>query len=50
MCACIHAACIYALQVALAVKHLPNVQTRFYCPQVFLSGDFQCKDGVSELK
>ncbi len=32
------------------LKHLPNVETRFYCPQTFLSLDFQCRDDVSELK
>jgi hypothetical protein len=31
------------------LKHLPNVKTRFYCPQAFLSLDFQCKDDVSEF-
>ena len=32
------------------LKHLHNVETRFYCPQTFLSLDFQCRDDVSELK
>ncbi len=32
------------------LKHLHNVETRFYCPQAFLSLDFQCRDDVSELK
>ncbi len=32
------------------LKHLHNVETRFYCPQMFLSLDFQCRDDVSELK
>ena len=30
-------------------KHLHNVETRVYCPQMFLSFEFQCRDGVSEL-
>ena len=32
------------------LKHHHNVETRFYCPQAFLSLDFQCRDDVSELK
>ncbi len=32
------------------LKHLPNVETRFYCPQAFLTLDFQCRDAVSEFK
>ncbi len=35
---------------ALHLKHLPNVETRFFCPQAFLSLDFQSWDDVSELK
>ncbi len=31
------------------LKHLHNAETRFYCPQTFLSLDFQCRDDVSEL-
>jgi len=31
-------------------KHLHNVEMRFYCPQTFLSLDFQCRDDVSESK
>jgi hypothetical protein len=31
------------------LKHLPSVETRIYCPQAFLSLDFQCRDDVSEL-
>ncbi len=31
------------------LKHLPNVETRFYCPQAFLSLDFQCRDDIFEL-
>ena len=30
-------------------QHL-NVTTRFYCPQAFLSLDFQCQDDLLELK
>jgi len=30
------------------LKHLHNVETRFYCSQTFLSLDFQCKDDISE--
>jgi len=33
-----------------SLKHLHNVETRFYCPQTFLSLDSQCRDDVSELK
>jgi len=36
--------------VVLHLKHLPNVETRFYCPQAFLSLDFQSRDDVSGLK
>ncbi len=32
------------------LKHVHNVETRFYCPQAFLSLDFQYRDDVSELK
>jgi len=32
------------------LKHLPNVETRFYCPQAFLSSGFHCRMDVSELK
>ncbi len=28
------------------LKHLPNVETRFYCPQAFLSLDVQCRHDV----
>ncbi len=28
-------------------KHLHDVETRFYCPQKFLSLDLQCRDDVS---
>ena len=30
------------------LKHLPNVEMRFYCPQAFLSLDFQCGGDVAE--
>ena len=33
-----------------ALKHLPNVETRFYCPQTFLYLYFQCRDDVSEVR
>jgi len=33
-----------------SLKHLHNVETPFDCPQTSLSVDFQCRDGVSELK
>jgi len=29
---------------------LPTVETRFYCPQAFLSLNFQRREDVSELK
>ncbi len=32
-----------------ALKHLHNVEARVYCPQTFLSLDFQCRDHFSEL-
>ena len=32
------------------LNHLPDVERRFYCPQVFLRLDFQCQMDVSELK
>ena len=32
------------------LKHLFNVETRFYCPRTFLYLDFQGRDVVSELK
>ncbi len=34
MFACVHAACIHALQAALEMEHLPNVETCFDCPNV----------------
>ncbi len=30
--------------------NLPNVDMRFYCPQVFPHLDFQCRDGIFESK
>jgi len=27
------------------LKHTPDVETRFYCPQALLSLDFHCRDG-----
>jgi len=30
------------------LKPLPNVETRFYCPQAFLILGFQCRDDVSK--
>ncbi len=36
--------------VIAVLKHLPNVETRFYCPQALLSVDFQCRDDASEWK
>jgi len=32
------------------LKYHDNVETRFYCPQIFLYLDSQCRDDVSELK
>ena len=32
------------------LRHFHNVETRFYCPQPFLSVNFQCRDDVSELR
>ena len=32
------------------LKYLHNVETRFYCPQMFLSLDFHCRDDMFELK
>ncbi len=32
------------------LNYLHNVETRFYCAQMFLSSDLQCKDAISELK
>ncbi len=32
------------------LQHLRNVETRFYCPQAFLSSDFQCRDDISVFK
>ncbi len=28
----------------VAIKHLPSIVERFYCPQAFLSLDFQCEN------
>ncbi len=36
--------------LCIDLKHLHSVETRFYCPQAFLSLDFQCRDDVFELK
>jgi len=33
-----------------ALKHFHSVETGFYCPQAFLSLDFQCRDDVFESK
>ena len=32
------------------LKHLHNVEMHCYCPQMFLSLNFQCRDDVSEFK
>ncbi len=32
------------------LKHLPNVEPCFYCPQAFLTLDFLCRMDVAELK
>ncbi len=39
---------VFACNIML--KHLPNVETRFYCPEAFLSLVFHCRMDVSELK
>jgi len=31
------------------LRHLHSVQRWFYCPQLFLGLDFQCRDDVSEF-
>jgi len=42
---------MYSVRACLdGLKHLHNVETCFYCPQTFLSLDFQCRDAISELK
>ncbi len=33
----------------LSLKHLPNVETRFYCAQAHLSIDFHCRMDALEL-
>ena len=33
----------------MVLNHLPNVETRFDCPQAFLSLDFHCRTEMSEL-
>ncbi len=35
---------------ARVTKTSPQCRNPFYCPQTFLSLDFQCRDSVSELK
>ncbi len=39
-----------ALDAAGELKHLHHVEKSFYCPQTFLSFDFQCRDDICELK
>ena len=45
-----HASCVQLVRTQWLLKHLHNVETRFYCPQTFLYLDFQCRDDVSEIK
>ena len=40
----------YSSQGRTMLKHLHNVETRFYCPQTSLSLDFQCRADISEIK
>ncbi len=35
-------ACLPVCGGGLLLKHLPNVEMRFYCPQAFLSLDSYC--------
>ena len=42
--------CAYCLAHSLVQKDLYTVETRFYCPQTFLSLHFQCRDDISDLK
>ena len=41
---------LQALCLSQGLKHLHNVETRFYCPQALLYLDFQCRDDVSESR
>ncbi len=41
---------LHHIQLEGYLKHLPNLETCFCCPQAFLSVEFQCKDDISELK
>ena len=43
-------ACVTSSLMLMHLKHLYNVETRFHCPQTFLSLDLQCRDDVSERK
>ncbi len=47
--AVVHPGSIISFQVSL-LKHPHNVDTRLYCPQTWLSLDFQCWDDASGLK
>jgi len=38
------------LQAQAELKHIYNVEPHFFCPQTFLSLDFQSSNDVSELK
>ncbi len=40
------------LQVCLwtGLKHLHNVETRFYCPPMFLTLIFKCRDAIPEFQ
>ena len=47
----VHASLFFSLlsrQVSMYLQHLHNVDTRFYCPQMF--SYFWCRDDVSERK
>ena len=38
-----HSATIPCILSGRLLKHLPKVETRFHCPQAFLSLDFHCR-------
>ena len=42
--------CVSQCRTKCFLKHLHNVETRYYCSQTFLSLDYQCRDDISETK
>ena len=52
ICAYVPLACMVKASRTTSLKslpHLPSVETRFHCPQAFLTVSFQCRDDVDKF-